>query len=467
MPATDNSGMPFSEESRDIAYRASTPGDWSTVPLSVGDALDYAAAGLVGGGIGGSGTSGYIAKFAGASTIGDSLFLQTGTTSVPIFRITGSGANDGDLSYNTVTDVFSFSAPIASPELTTPTIASFANAQHDHEDAAGGGQLDHGSALTGLTDDDHTQYALLAGRAGGQTLQGGTAASDAITIQDNSNVSPSGGEVIFKTDGTWNAKCYGGTNFVVGEDVEDFGRLAVVRSGANCVLGVATFSDTSTHQAIFNVKKARGTSGSPTAVNASGIYLGRFAFQGYTGSAFAGRASIDAITDGACSGTTIPTSLVFNTGSTGLSSRMVIDSAGDFDLTGGGDVTLATASSLQWGSSSTAISYSGGGLAFVATAGSSVQFLHGGSVEMQEQADTLIFNSGGTNPRLDWATASTLNIQSGTTTRIGVDATGLGFFATAPVAQPTVTGVLADGSPLAQSIAAALFALGLAADGTS
>lgn len=33
--------------------------------------------------------------------------------------------------------------------------------------------MDHG-ALTGLTDDDHTQYALLAGRSGGQTIEGGT-----------------------------------------------------------------------------------------------------------------------------------------------------------------------------------------------------------------------------------------------------------------------------------------------------
>lgn len=42
--------------------------------------------------------------------------------------------------------------------------------------------------LTGLTAyDDHTQYALLAGRAGGQTLQGGTAASEALTLISTSN----------------------------------------------------------------------------------------------------------------------------------------------------------------------------------------------------------------------------------------------------------------------------------------
>lgn len=63
--------------------------------------------------------------------------------------------------------------------LTTPTIASFTNATHNHADAAGGGTIDHG-ALTGLTDDDHTQYFLLTGRASGQSLTGniaGTASS--------------------------------------------------------------------------------------------------------------------------------------------------------------------------------------------------------------------------------------------------------------------------------------------------
>lgn len=50
---------------------------------------------------------------------------------------------------------------------------------------SGAGVTDH-SALTGLTDpstdDDHTQYALLYGRAGGQTLYGGTAANDDLIL---------------------------------------------------------------------------------------------------------------------------------------------------------------------------------------------------------------------------------------------------------------------------------------------
>lgn len=48
--------------------------------------------------------------------------------------------------------------------------------------------IDHGG-LNGLSDDDHSQYFLLAGRAGGQTLIGGTSASNNLTFQTTSNAS--------------------------------------------------------------------------------------------------------------------------------------------------------------------------------------------------------------------------------------------------------------------------------------
>lgn len=47
---------------------------------------------------------------------------------------------------------------------------------------------DHGN-LSGLSDDDHTQYALLAGRSGGQTLIGGTDPSDDLVLQSTSDAS--------------------------------------------------------------------------------------------------------------------------------------------------------------------------------------------------------------------------------------------------------------------------------------
>lgn len=48
------------------------------------------------------------------------------------------------------------------------------------------GVTDHG-LLFGLGDDDHAQYPLLAGRAGGQTINGGTAAGEDLTLRGTSN----------------------------------------------------------------------------------------------------------------------------------------------------------------------------------------------------------------------------------------------------------------------------------------
>lgn len=53
------------------------------------------------------------------------------------------------------------------------------------------------SSLQGLTiGDDHTQYALLAGRSGGQTLKGGTASGDDLILQSTNHVTR--GHIEFK-----------------------------------------------------------------------------------------------------------------------------------------------------------------------------------------------------------------------------------------------------------------------------
>lgn len=46
-------------------------------------------------------------------------------------------------------------------------------------------EIDHGS-ISGLSDDDHTQYALLAGRVGGQTINGGSATTNKLLLRNNS-----------------------------------------------------------------------------------------------------------------------------------------------------------------------------------------------------------------------------------------------------------------------------------------
>lgn len=59
------------------------------------------------------------------------------------------------------------------------------------------GDFDHGGLLD-LTADDHTQYALLAGRAGGQHLKGGTASGDDLTLESTNNATK--GNVFLATD---------------------------------------------------------------------------------------------------------------------------------------------------------------------------------------------------------------------------------------------------------------------------
>lgn len=61
------------------------------------------------------------------------------------------------------------------------------------------GVTDHG-ALTGLGDDDHGQYPLLLGRSGGQTLIGGTAASNNLTLESTSNVTKGDVNIVSGTD---------------------------------------------------------------------------------------------------------------------------------------------------------------------------------------------------------------------------------------------------------------------------
>lgn len=53
--------------------------------------------------------------------------------------------------------------------------------------AASNTAIDHNALANLTTGDPHTQYALLAGRSGGQTLIGGTAASNNLILQSTSN----------------------------------------------------------------------------------------------------------------------------------------------------------------------------------------------------------------------------------------------------------------------------------------
>lgn len=87
---------------------------------------------------------------------------------------------------------------------------------------------DHGE-LAGLSDDDHTQYPLLAGRSGGQTLNGGTDASDNITINSTSNATK--GSIILQDLVTANDSMTIDTSLTVNNGTNAVGTFAVLKSG--------------------------------------------------------------------------------------------------------------------------------------------------------------------------------------------------------------------------------------------
>lgn len=58
-------------------------------------------------------------------------------------------------------------------------------------------EVDHGT-ISGLGDDDHSQYALLLGRSGGQTLRGGTASGNNLTLNSTSHATK--GDIICASD---------------------------------------------------------------------------------------------------------------------------------------------------------------------------------------------------------------------------------------------------------------------------
>jgi len=79
------------------------------------------------------------------------------------------------------------------------------------------GVTDHG-ALTGLSDDDHTIYNLLAGRSGGQTIIGGTGTTDDLILQATSGVGASGSDILLKT---------GNNGAITGLAVDYLGRVGI------------------------------------------------------------------------------------------------------------------------------------------------------------------------------------------------------------------------------------------------
>ncbi len=147
----------------------------STVPtLFVGPSAGAGTTGKVG--IGTSTTSAYLTIKAGTNAAGTApLKFNVGTNL--------DTAEAGAMEYDG-TDLFF--TPTGTTRETIAYLSDIAVGVTDHGD------------LTGLDVDDHTIYALLAGRTAGQTLIGGTGTTDDLILRTTSGVGASGADMIFQ-----------------------------------------------------------------------------------------------------------------------------------------------------------------------------------------------------------------------------------------------------------------------------
>ena len=154
-------------------------------------------------GIGGAtyGTAGYLFKSGGASaaptwtapasvTAGSSKITLGGTPTGAAIQAFSIDVAEGNLTHNNLGGLTT-----GDPHTQYRLEAD----DHTHQSTgAQAGTLDHGLALTGLTDDDHTGYALLAGRSGGQILIGGTAVADDLTLRATAGIGAGSEGIIFQ-----------------------------------------------------------------------------------------------------------------------------------------------------------------------------------------------------------------------------------------------------------------------------
>lgn len=139
------------------------------------------------------------------------------------------------------------------------------------------------SSITGLTSgDDHTQYALLAGRSGGQTLVGGTASGNSLTLQSTSHatrgvVTTVFGDALYVQDnGSTGAPCLQIGDSATGFWFVPVGSLLVATTGGvdRLVISASGISSTVSYNSPTLVTPALGTPASGVLTNCTGTASG-------------------------------------------------------------------------------------------------------------------------------------------------------------------------------------------------
>jgi hypothetical protein len=345
--------------------------------------------------------------------------------------------------------------------LTAPVIGDFTNAVHTHTGASSGGQLDHGLALTGLSDDDHTQYLLATGsRAGassqaqtftngivGPTWQPASDSTTAIQVKtasggDFATLNTTDRRVLF-SDGT-------AADAALTSSGDTF--LLTKQAAAPAVVIVAASSSSTAHRAVFKGVRARGSFGALFAPNNNDQVLS-FLASIYDGTTTQGTGLIDFLVDGTVSASTAPCRIAFYTSATdaaGRTARMTIKSnglvgVGSHTPTGhlhiAGAVTTSAWGTAGIGFNNEAATFTDSSTASSGTATNAVANSLGQptfaasntSVTMTNAATLYIANSPAAGTNVTITNAYALWVDNGSARFDG----NVGFFSTAPAAQQT------------------------------
>ena len=196
---------------------------------------------------------------------------------------------------------------------------------------------------------DESNYALLAGRSGGQTFNFGLDSGDTGTIHTTAHATKAVLNICDTAYVDEVNNLFGVNTPVPESDFQVTGSTLDANIGDVTVTKEAwwllQFSDVhssghAAHTPVFLLRRTRGTKASPTSV-ANGDQLGAFGFRGYDGTTFEQTVLFAAIVEGAVSNDNVPTRVDISTGfKTNPSLAMRIHST---QLIGMGGVTTALA----------------------------------------------------------------------------------------------------------------------------
>src|SRR4030067_105697 len=183
--------------------------------------------------------------------------------------------------------------------------------------------IDHGADLVGLGDDDHTQYVLLAGRAGGQILTGGTASGDDIRITSTANATKGTINLGAATTGvfideTSSLFSIGGSPNSITVNTTSYPAKMTVHAESVVGMGVHQHTATAAFGSVYFGSRSRGTEGAETVVQNNDVIL-EISAVGYDGTDYAYAAQIMFDVDGTPGNNDMPGRIRFLTTADGAS----------------------------------------------------------------------------------------------------------------------------------------------------